>query len=107
MRSQSRQSDIPYGMLLGRCMIAPESQIALEKAIALDRNYAAAMLQLGYTLYGRNKSTLIPSELTTGFPLVQTLIPSQTRVRCRAKPEAPDLRQELPLRARKRSLQRP
>src|SRR5207253_3956361 len=29
-----------------------ESQIALEKAIVLDRNYAAAMLQLGYTLYG-------------------------------------------------------
>jgi TolB-like protein/Tfp pilus assembly protein PilF len=27
-----------------------ESQIELEKAIALDRNYAAAMLQLGYTL---------------------------------------------------------
>jgi TolB-like protein len=42
-----------YGMLLGRCMDRlVESQIALEKAIALDRNYAAAMLQLGYTLYG-------------------------------------------------------
>jgi adenylate cyclase len=34
-----------YGMLLGRCMDRlAESQIALEKAIALDRNYAAAML---------------------------------------------------------------
>jgi adenylate cyclase len=42
-----------YGMLLGRCMDRlAESQIALEKAIALDRNYAAAMLQLGYTFYG-------------------------------------------------------
>jgi adenylate cyclase len=42
-----------YGMLLGRCMDRlVESQIALEKAIALDRNYAAAMLQLGYTFYG-------------------------------------------------------
>jgi hypothetical protein len=38
-------------MLLGRCMDRLlKSQIALEKAIALDRNYAAAMLQLGYTL---------------------------------------------------------
>lgn len=42
-----------YGMLLGRCLNRLfESQVALEKAIALDRNYAAAMLQLGYTLYG-------------------------------------------------------
>jgi adenylate cyclase len=39
------------GMLLGRCQgRLIESQIALERAVALDRNYAAAMLQLGYTL---------------------------------------------------------
>src|SRR4029077_11921568 len=37
--------------MLGRCQgRLVESQIALERAIALDRNFASAMLQLGYTL---------------------------------------------------------
>ena len=53
------RANFAYGMFLGRCRNRQiESQIALEKAIALDRNYAAAMLQLGYTLYALGQPEL-------------------------------------------------